>query len=703
MNDRLTPSPEILQALEQHQRGELAAAHRVYQATLARDPDNFHANLFLGALLHQSGRSALAEPYLLRATKLGPHIPDPWVNLAIVSQHLEKPQEAEAHFRRALKLDDSLASAWQGLGSLSQQDPNSDSKAQEYYERAHRCDPQSPMPLYNLATLHLDRQRYRAALQAADRALKRAPGMPEALGVRADALINLGEFEAALSATGKAQSLQADDANLAYLEGFALTELGRLPAALEAFETALKLQPDNGGAIAAALFCRRQLCAWGGTERLLERFREGITAGLTGLTPFSFLAEASNRNEQLDCAKLWSSQWPEPLPNTTISERDTADKKLTIAYLSADYYRHPTAYLAAGMFEAHDREQFRVIAYSNSRDDSSPIRRRLEAAFDEFVDIRELSPRAVAKRMRSDGVDILVDLKGHTREAATGVVALHPAPVVVQYLGYPGTMGAPFVDYLIGDHRVTPADHQADFSEHLVQLPASYQINDSQRPLPAIATSREEHGLPASGIVFCCFNNAWKFQPDTFAIWMEVLRDTPDSVLWLLGRQSTPQVASTLRATAEAAGIAPSRLVFSKSRPLEAYLELYHHADLFLDSWPYNAHTTASDSLWMGCPVLTLPGETFASRVGASLLAASNLESLICKSPEDYRRKAVALANDAPRLESLRKQLVDERENNPLFNTLATTRHIEAAYKEMWRRFLADEAGGFAVPTGNDP
>ncbi len=701
MTDPSPPSAEILRALEQHQHGNLAAAHRVYRAVLARDPGDFHANLYLGTLLHQSGRSAMAEPFLEQARRTAPGIPDSWVNLAIVCQALGKPDQARSHFQHALELDDSIASAWLGLGKLAQAGGRPE-QARDAYERARTCEPQSPVPLYNLATLYLQQRRYRDALAAAERALAIAPDLAEALGVRADALINLGDSEAALAACRQARRLRPDDANLAYTEGLALTELGRVTESLACFEAATGLQPDHGGALSAALFCRRQLCAWDGTDRLLERFRNGIRAGTEGLTPFSFLAENSSRREQLDCATLWAKQWrAERTLRGPASTRDPGDR-LTIAYLSADYYRHPTAYLAAGLFEAHDRDRFRVLAYSNSRDDGSPVRARLENAFDEFIDIRQLSTHAAAERIRADGVDILIDLKGHTLEAATGVMALRPAPVQVQYLGYPGTMGAPFIDYLLGDHRVTPAAHQADYSEQLVQLPCSYQVNDRQRPLPPPVTSRGEHGLPAQGLVFCCFNNAWKFQPDTFASWMEILRGAPHSVLWLLGRHSAPEVARNLRAMAADAGVDPARLVFSKSRPLEAYLELYHHADLFLDSWPYNAHTTASDALWMGCPVLTLAGDTFASRVGASLLAASGLEQMICDTPAGYRAQALELSRHPQRLASLRKQLVEGRDRNPLFDTAATTRHIEAAYAEMWRRHLAGETGGFAVPVNTD-
>jgi predicted O-linked N-acetylglucosamine transferase (SPINDLY family) len=338
-----------------------------------------------------------------------------------------------------------------------------------------------------------------------------------------------------------------------------------------------------------------------------------------------------------------------------------------------------------------------VLGISNSRDEDSAIRRRLEEGFDAFIDIRGLTPGSAAQRLRSEAVDILVDLKGHTLEAAPALMAERAAPIQVQYLGYPGTLGASWADYLLGDDWVTPATHRNEYDEHLVTLPHSYQINDRQRPCPPPGEDRDGLGLPARGTVFCCFNNPWKLNQRVFSTWMRILRDVPESVLWLLGRETLGAVASRLRSQASAAGVDPARLVFSKSRPLEHYLALYHHADLFLDTWPYNAHTTASDALWMGCPVLTLAGNTFASRVGASLLAACGLESLITGDTEDYARRAVTLAREPAVLDTLRAQLVDGRESHALFDTAQTTRHLELAYGEMVRRHRAGQAGPFAV------
>jgi protein O-GlcNAc transferase len=440
------------------------------------------------------------------------------------------------------------------------------------------------------------------------------------------------------------------------------------------------------------------LADWDGIDVLSERLAGGLETGWQQISPFSYLAEPSSRSQQLRCARLWTAGLEQRLGiHPALPPARQAGERLTIGYLSADYYRHPTAYLAAGLFEHHNRAQFRVIAYSNSRDDDSDIRRRLEKAFDEFVDIRDLSPAKAKQRIRADGVDILVDLKGHTLEAATAVMALRPAPVQVNYLGYPGSMGAEYIDYIIGDKVVTPFEDEMDYDEHIVQLPGSYQVNDLQRPCPAEGPGREALGLPKTGVVFCCFNNSWKITAEIFACWMDILKAVPDSVLWLHGRQSLDDLRQNLSRTMQQNDLDPSRLIIAEPRPLEEYLQLYHHADLFLDTIPYNAHTTASDALWMGCPVITLSGDTFPSRVGASLLNAVELPQMICSDLGAYRCMAIELANDGNKRTKLRQHLQQGRGRFPLFDTLSFTHALERAFTEMIKRFDAGTGGAFAI------
>ena len=527
--------------------------------------------------------------------------------------------------------------------------------------------------------------------------------MAPALGLKGECELRLGQAETAVQTLESGLVLAAEDARLWLLLGTALTDLGRLEPAREAFDRALHLDPSSGGALSSLLFTQRQLCQWEGLDRLLERFRAGLARGQDQLAPFAFLAEDSGRNEQRRCAELWSRQWPVTAgPQTPLPD---AGQPLTIGYLSADFHRHPTAYLAAGLFEAHDRSRFRVIGYSNGPDDGSAIRKRLEAAFDVFVDLRGMTPDEAAARMVEDGVHVLVDLKGHTLDAAPEVLARRPAPIQAHYLGYPGTIAAPWVDYLVGDPWVTPPQHEDDYAEAIVRLPDAYQVNDRLRPRPDSTGRRSDHGLPDNGVVFCCFNNSWKLNAEVLNSWAAILDGVPGSVLWLLGRQSAPSVAKALRQRLGALGLAPERLVFSKSRPLVDYLALYHHADLFLDSWPYNAHTTASDALWMGCPVLSWPGESYAGRVGASLLSACGQEALICADEPEYRKRAIALGNAPDRLSVIRKRLTEQRDSLPLFDTEATTRALEWAFEEMARQARTGAIESFDVPrpeTGRD-
>jgi len=337
-----------------------------------------------------------------------------------------------------------------------------------------------------------------------------------------------------------------------------------------------------------------------------------------------------------------------------------------------------------------------VFGYSTGPDDRSPMRARLVRAFDRFVDLRNRDPLAIADAIRGDTVDILVDLKGHTEGAMPIVLARHPAPIQVHYLGYPGTVAAGLVDYLIGDPVVTPPEHFADYAEALVTLPDCYQINDVERPIGE-TPPRAEVGLPEGALVFASFNNTYKINPQVFDAWMAILREVPDAVLWLLAKRDDDPHVANLRREAHARGVEPARLVFARHRPNPEYLALYRHAALFLDTWPYNAHTTASDALWAGCPVLTTIGDTFAGRVAASLLNAVGLPELVAPTVDAYVAQAIALAGDRAELARLRSFLLDGGRASPLFDTQRTTWALEAAYAAMAEQHRNGERSSFRV------
>ncbi|HEX4882876.1 MAG TPA: glycosyltransferase, partial [Casimicrobiaceae bacterium] len=432
-------------------------------------------------------------------------------------------------------------------------------------------------------------------------------------------------------------------------------------------------------ALAQGLHLRRWLADWRGLDAAERRFRDGVAAGVRGLSPFVLLGQPSTRAEQRRCAETWAATLAgAPAP----AYRRVDAGRLRIGYLSADFHTHATAFLTAGVFEQHDRSRFEIVAYSLGPDDGSPMRARLVNAFDRFVDVRGAPVERIVAKIRGDAIDVLVDLKGHTAGAPPSILAQRPAPVQVHYLGYPGTIGGGLVDYLIGDAIVTPPEHAADYAETLVRLPGSYQANDRLRPITP-APHRAALGLRDDAVVYCSFNATWKLRPEVFDAWARILQQVPDGVLWLLARRDGDPAVAHLRREFAARGLAPERLVFATARPNAEYLGLYARADLVLDTWPYNAHTTGSDALWVGCPVLTFPGETFASRVGASLAHAVGLPELIARDVDDYVARAVAIGADPERRAALRRHLAGPGRASPLFDTVATTRALEAAYIAM--------------------
>jgi len=341
------------------------------------------------------------------------------------------------------------------------------------------------------------------------------------------------------------------------------------------------------------------------------------------------------------------------------------------------------------LFESHDRECFEVLAYSYGPDDNSAMRARLASAFDRFVDIRALSHPEAARTVHADKVDILIDLKGYTHHARPAISAYRPAPVQVSYLGYPATMGAEFIDYIIVDPFVVPQDQQPFFSERLVHLPGSYQVNDRRREVAGAGASRRDWGLPAGALVFCCFNNSYKISPTFFDIWMRLLRSVPGSVLWLL--ETNNLVKDNLRSEAGKRGVEAGRLIFAPIVSSAEHLGRHRHADLFLDTLPCNAHTTASDALWAGLPVLTCRGATFAGRVAASLLMAIGMPELVTGSHEDYEWTALALAHDPQRLSAFRSKLENNRDAGAPFDLPKSTANIEAAYARMWQTWSSGQ------------
>lgn len=688
------PAHMLQQALRQHRQGDYPAAESLYRQVITVAPEHPDALHLLGLLCHQTGRRDEALDLLQRARRAAPDNPDVLCNLGLVQHAAGKFDDAEASLRRAISLAPDLSAAHNNLGSVRLATGDVQG-ALDSYRTAVRLDRTHVEALVNLANACMLAGRPDQGKDACAEAIRLQPQIPQAHAVMGNLLASLGDQARATDSYRRAHQLAPGEADHACSLASSLEAERRWDEALPLFEHALEIDPDHGPALSGALLLRRSLCQWDGLDRWSQRFADGVRRGLAGLTPFIYLSEPSTALEQLECARLWSRDKARSVASLRKELAFRYPKKrgerITVAYFSYDFRRHPTAYTKVGLFENHDRDRFRVLGYCNGPDDDSDIRRRVIGAFDQFADVRGWPPAEVAKRIHADGVDILVDLKGHTLEAPTEVFALRPAPVQVNYKGYPGTMGADFIDYIVADRFVVPEKQRASCAEKVVYLPETYWVDDRRRAMPSQPRTRDELGLPEDGFVFCGFNNSYKLTPQLFDVWADIVKAVPRSVLWLQNSNPRSMLADNLRAAARQRDLDLGRLVFAPRLPLQEYLALFRVADLFLDARPYNAHTTASDALWSGLPVLTCPGETFASRVAGSLLRTIGIPELVADGLDDYKNMAVALATDKAALSALVEKLGLNRLSAPLYDTARLTRHMEAAYTRMYEIHMAGE------------
>src|SRR5262249_7069672 len=533
-------------------------------------------------------------------------------------------------------------------------------------------------------------RRFEDALASYQQALAVRPRYAEALSNRGNTLLELRRFEDALASYEQALAARPDYAGALNNRGSTLRQLRRLADALASYEKAVALEPDHRHALSGLADCAMKLCDWKRREKLSRDVCRHVSEQRSIISPLVFLGYSADQSLQLTCGRNYFrdlfSVPPQSLWDGAIRRND----KIKLAYVSADFRAHPMAYLTAELFELHDRSQFDVIAMSLGPDDGSEVRARLQAAFDQFFDVGRRSDQDIARLLKDLRVDIAIDLQGHTKDARPGVFAFRPAPIQVSYLGFPGTLGGDFIDYVIADAVVLPLDQQSYYTEKIVHLPKCYQVNDRKRPLAACNPTRTEVGLPAEGFVFCCFNNSWKITPAVFDVWMRLLVELEHSVLWL--RNDNTDSEKNLRTEAVARGVDATRLIFAgRIESYEHHLARYGLADLFLDTLPYNAHATASDALWAGLPLLTCQGEAFAGRVAASQLYAIGIPELVTHSLEEYEAQALRLAREPDVLRNYRTRLAENRLTHPLFDTDRFRRHIETAYCHMWELWQRGE------------
>ena len=741
-------------ALALHQRGELENARALYKEVLRKIPTHADSLHLLGVICYQTKQLRQAVDLIDQAIKITPNnavfysnrgnvlkdldqldaavvsydkaiqlkpdYSDAYYNRGTALQSLKQLDAAIASYDKAIQLKPDLVQAYSNRGNVLRELKQFDAAIASYdrvtqlqpdyvdayinrgnalgdlkrfdaalasYDKAIQLQADNAIAYSNRGNILKDLNQFNAALASYDKAIQLKPDYAEGYSNRGNVLKDLNQLDAALTSYDKAIQLKADYADAYSNRGNTLRDLKRLDEAVTSYEKAIELDPDLGYLLGNLLHTRMKLCDWRNFESNVIELIKKIELGFESSPTFPILALTTSLTAQRKVSEIWvNNNFPYAPSLGPISKPRRSDK-IRIGYFSADFRNHPISLLTAELFETHSRSKFELIAFSFGPDTNDVMRSRIKAAFDKFIDVTHQSDHEVAMLARSLEIDIAIDLGGHTQGSRLGIFALRAAPLQVSYLGYVGTMGAEYIDYLIADTVLVPEASQKYYSEKIIYLP-SYQVNDSKRPIEENRFVREELGLPGTGFIFCCFNNSYKIVPEVFSSWMRILKRTEGSVLFLYAENDWAPV--NLRNEAASRGVSPDRIIFGKKLPMSEYLARYQMSDLFLDTLPYNAGTTASDALWAGLPIVTRMGESFASRMAASLLTAINLPELITRTQTDYEDLAVELATDPIKYKTIKAKLAANRLTAPLFNTPLFSRHIEDAYVKIYERYQND-------------
>ena len=698
-----------------HQQGNLIAAGEIYSQILQVQPLHFDALHLTGLIAAKSEQYAVAEELISRAISINPGNAAAHCNLANIFLNQAKYRLAIESYATALEIKPNYEEAFYSRGLAHQKLGLLDAAQKDYqnalqinpghvgtltnlgnvfqlqkkyeeaidsYGRAIALNKSFAEPFNNRGNLYHEQKRYKEALKDFEIALSIRPSYPEALSNKANSLFALKQYDKALELYGAAITLRPGYAEAHHNRANLYRELKQYELAIADYEKALEHKPNYEYVKGVLLGTKMNICDWSNLESDWRELEGQILEGEKVISPFLTIPISDSIDIQRRVAEIWvKEKYPQ---KSDLDPPLIEGRKIRIGYFSADFHEHATMYLMAQLFELHDKTRFESIGFSFGPNKQDSMRARAVAALDQFYDVRDKTDEEIAQLSRSLGVDIAIDLKGFTLDSRTGIFSFRAAPIQVNYLGYPGTMGADFIDYIIADEIIIPEKFRSLYSEKVVYLPNCYQVNDRKRTISENIYTKKELGLPDSGFIYCCFNANYKITPTIFDLWMRILDAVPESTLWLF--QDCEKSASNLRVEAERRGIDPKRLVFATSMPLPEHLARHKLADLFLDTFPCNAHTTTSDALWAGLPLLTYAGESFASRVAASLLKNVGLSELVTFSQLDYENLAIALARDPERLRQIRENLALNLKESALFDTVGFTEDLEDLYIQLLER-----------------
>ena len=705
-----------------HQAGRLQSAAKIYRQILESEPDNFQALHCFGLVEASAGHLQRAKSLIGRALEIQPADVQVLENYAtilfqlqeydgalqasctglqlrpasvsflyvssIALYKLRRLEESIGQFDRLLTAAPNHIAAINERGSVLAEIRKYD-EALASFQKVLSLDPRYVGAHLNIANVYGLLRRYDEAIAAYGNALALKPDLADAWLGCGNVHLRRKRYDDALASFDRALALKPDLVGAWLGRGNVFAELKRHDDALTAFGRAYALKPNDPFAEGARLHAKMRLCDWSNFEAERAHLEASIRTGVP-TSPFAVLASSACAQIQLQCASAFSGAEYPMSDNPLWRGERYNHQRIRLAYLSADFGEHPVSFLMAGVFERHNRARFETVAISYRPPEPSDLSARVKGSFDRFIEVKERSDADVANLIRDLEIDIVIDLMGHTSNSRAAILAQRPAPVQINYLGYPATMGAEYVDYIVGDRWVIPEGRRLFYVEKVICLPDCFQANDSERKISDLSPTRAGAGLPENAFVFCAFSNSYKITPYIFDVWMRLLQQVPGSVLWLLA--DNPTVESNLKSEAEGRGVDAGRLIFAPRIPYADYLARYRLADLCLDTLPFNAGATASDALWAGVPLVTCAGEAFASRMALSLLQAIGMPELVTDSMADYEALAAKLASDPQLIASTRAKLARNRLSQPLFDTALFTRNLEAAYVAAHERAQAGRA-----------
>lgn len=666
------------QAMQCHQAGQIEQALTIYQTLLAVHPDHPHLLSLLGAALFQTGKQEEAIRALQKSIQIAPNF-IAYDNLGVAHAALKQYTQSLRCFNESIRLNPRSPNTYANLGGTLKEVGRFE-EAVESCSTAIRLDPNFFPAYLNRANAKYGMKRFDAAIEDYRNSLQLNPTNLDALIGISGSSYELGKLTDCLDWACKAIQLDPTNAMPFYLNGKALLKLGDTAGALACYQKCLLLQPKIDFLLGTISILKMQLCDWKNHDQDIATLKNSVLNNQAAARPFALLPILDSAQAQQICANNYIKMIHSGREISDLFKGRQKARKIKLGYFSADFHNHATMHLIAEVLERHDKTNFEIYGFSFGPVTNDEWQTRAKNSFNHFINCRDISDAQIAQLSRSHEIDIAIDLKGFTQDSRTGIFSERAAPIQINYLGYPGTMGADFIDYIVADHMVIPEDHRAFFTEKVAYLPECYQPNNQSRQTAQKRFSRSDFGLPERGFVFCSFNANYKITPHTFSSWIKILMAVEDSILWILVKDSTAK--NNLKQLAMHSGIDIDRIVFAEQLPIEEHFNRIGLADIMLDTFPYGAHTTASDSLRMGLPFVTMIGETFASRVASSLLRTAGLEELVTNSTKAYQDLAIKLATTPTYLQEIREKMATVA-STPLYDSEGYTRELERLYKTM--------------------